>query len=257
MSRFKVGQTVYFGDECRKLTVKRVVDNALLPVYQYGFEEVGFICGEQSLKAHPDDPKLSISDCFKDQYEDDVITQYNTTANGMGVSIDGNEIDYSGFTSLFFKPDLIFVKWLVKYANGRQIIDVGAGQGHLVRLIKRMGGNAIGFEPNLDYRRVVTMRMQKDSNYDVNEILPFRIQDHPKMVQSLGDKALLIFARPSHSNFVVEGLDIMPEGMEALYITLPENLEKYDDLGHYEDSAVLLEHQGISEDNEIVYSIKK
>lgn len=47
------------------------------------------------------------------------------------------------------------------------------------------------------------------------------------------------------------------KGMEALYITLEGNLEKYNDLGHYKDSAVLLEHKGVSEDNEVVYSIKK
>lgn len=272
MGRFKKDDVVYLGE--KRLVVKERIDNPLLQVYQYAFYDTNLICGEQSLKANPDDPELRISDCYKEQYDDepeeedleddkstfqdDVDFKLNTYANSFGTSIYSTDTDIMGVGgNLFFKPDFMFVKWLVNYANGRMIIDVGAGQGHLVRMIKKMGGKAIGLEPNMDYMQVTKMRMMRDQSHDINEILPFRIQDQARMIQGLGDKAMLVFARPCHSGFVEDGLDIMPKGMEALYITLEENLERYDDLGDYEDSAVLLEHKGISEDNEVVYSIKK
>jgi len=206
-----------------------------------------------------------MSDCYKEQYEDDdstfeddVATKLNTYANGFGQSINSEEVALNLDTNLFFKPDIMFVKWLIQYANGRMIIDVGAGQGHLVRMIKMLGGKAIGLEPNIDYMSMVTMRKAKNPNYDINEILPMDVQRAGTMIQGLGgDKTMLVFARPCHNGFVEEGLDIMPEGMEALYITLEENLEKYDDLGKYKNSAEHIGTMGISEDNEVVYSIKK
>lgn len=258
MSRFDVGDTVYMGRGkfLRKLTVKRVIDNHFLPVYQYAFEEIGSACGEQSIREEADGRDYRISECYKEQYEENIECSLNTMANGMGMSIDDNLS--SKLMNLFFKPDLIFVKWLIAYAGDRMIIDVGAGQGHLVRLIKRMGGKAIGLEPNINYTEVIKKRMLRHGDYDVNEILPFTVERAAKLINDIGgEKAMLVFARPCHSDFVEEGIDLMPEGMEALYITVPENLNKYDDLGAYTDYAEFVEHKGVSEDDEVVYSIKK
>ena len=95
-------------------------------------------------------------------------------------------------------------------------------------------------------------------NIDVNEILQYSIGDTfaKKLIESLGkDQVMLVFARPCHSDFVEVGIRNMPEGMEALYITVPENLDLYNDLGRFEDSAKLVEHDGASEDDEVIYSV--
>jgi len=266
MSRFIKGDKVYMGrgDKMRTMIVDRVIDNPMLPVYQYKFEAPhdGFACGEQSIRATPDGRDLKISECYKDQYEEDVDTHYNTIANGFSQKIDATDLGFpqTAFTNLFFKPDLILVRWLKEYANGRMIIDVGCGQGHLVRMLKMVGAKAMGLEPNFNYKKYMEMRLLKGGNISdsVNEILPMDVQRAAGLIQGMGDKAMLIFARPCHSDFVEVGLDIMPNGMEALYITLPQqNLELYDDLGKYRDQAVLLDHKGISEDSEVIYSIKK
>lgn len=263
MSRYIVGQTVYMGrgDKMRTLTVKRVIDNPMLPLYQYSFEEVNFACGEQSVRDTIEGRDLTISECTKDNYEDQVITGYNTRSNGYGQKIDATDAEFedSSLTNLFFKPDLKFCKWLKARANGKLIIDVGCGQGHLVRMLKMVKAKAMGIEPNLDYGAYMQMRMLRgDISDSVNEILPYSIESAESLINGLGaEKCMLVFARPCHSNFVTVGLRNMPDGMEAIYITVPENLDLYNDMGEFEDIAEFVEHEGRSEDNEVVYSIIK
>lgn len=258
-SRFKVGQKVYMGrgDKMQTLTVKEIIQNPMLPIRQYAFEEVGFICGEQSIRATIDGRDLKLGECFRDDAEDDVLTSINTRANGMGKTIFNGVFD-NKIGNLFFKPDLIFSKWLVEYANGRMIIDIGCGQGHLVRMIKKMGGKVMGLEPNFDYLAYTKMRSLAGTlEGAVNEVMPMRVQDADKLIQGLGDKALLVFARTNQGGFVEDGLDIMPNGMEALFITIPNTVDVLVELGKYEPQKKLIQHKGVSEDSEVVYSIKK
>lgn len=65
-SRFTVGQTVYMGrgEHLKTLVVERVIENPLLPIRQYGFEGVGFFCGEQSIRKTIDGRDLKIGECF-------------------------------------------------------------------------------------------------------------------------------------------------------------------------------------------------
>lgn len=250
-------------------------------MYQYYLSktkggEFCFACGEFSIdyavdnskNNHEEDvsnPDLSfLSPTQPDETSEHSATVMNTTAAIMRQTIDGSE---SGIpeniarmvgSSLFFKPDMKFVKWLIKYADGRQIIDVGAGQGHLVRMIKMFGGKAIGLEPNFDQRRYIEQgKIKWGNDFDINEMLPWTIERVKGFINGLGSKALLIFARPCHSDFVVNGIRNMPNDMEALYITKPENVVKYNDLGEYFEKRKFIKHDGVSEDNEIVYSILK
>lgn len=268
MSRFKKGDTVWMGrgENERKMVVAKVINNPMLPVYQYSFEPPhdGFACGEQSIRAEQWDEDLKISDCYKDEEDeisedDEAATRINTSAmmtrTPIDLSIHGVSNSMPG--GLFFKPNLIFTEWLAKYANGRVIVDVGAGQGHLVRMLKMSGARALGIEPLFNYNEYMKYHLVRGIVPDPNEMMPMTVKQAGGIISGMGNKAMLIFARPCHSDFVVEGLDLMSNGSEALYITVPENLQKYNDLGHYEDQAVLLEHEGISEDNEVIYSIKK
>lgn len=268
-AKFKVGQTVYSGrgDKMQTLVIAKVHKNPLIPIHQYSFEAPndGWACGEQSLRATPDGRDLKMGECFVDGHDDEVRTRINTLASAKRhpIFMDRLEggLDVGGLfddSDVFFRPDITFVKWLIKYANGRIIVDVGSGQGHLVTMIKRFGGHAFGLEPNIDHAEWIKWRSMQGGDLDVNEILPYRIQDplSQKLIENLGkDRAMLVFARPCHSDFVEVGIRNMPEGMEALYITIPENLLEYSDLGRFEKDAFLINHEGQSEDDEVVYSV--
>jgi hypothetical protein len=149
----------------------------------------------------------------------------------------------------FFEPDTTMLQWLKEYANGRLILDVGAGEGHITRGLHKLGAKVMGLEPMGDYDGIEFM------NTGVR-IMPWRIEDQPKFFVGLKDKVLLLFARPCHSDFVINTLDLKDDETEVLYITLEENLTHYDDLGEHKDRAVLVEHKGTSKEQEVVYSIR-
>jgi hypothetical protein len=271
MARFKVGQTVYSGrgDKEKAMVVARVIKNPLIPIHQYTFEAPndGFACGEQSIRAKPNNPDLTLTECFVDDgTEVPIIINTIASAKTHPIMMDrlegGIEVgELFEDSDIFFRPDPKMVKWIKERANGRLILDIGCGQGHLVNMLKREGARVMGFEPNINKEEWIKWRMLDTHHldtFDVNEILTYRIQDTfaKKLIESLGkDQVMLVFARPCHSDFVQVGIRNMPEGMEALYITVPENLDLYNDLGRFEDGAELLEHEGSSEDEEVVYSV--
>lgn len=268
-AKFKKGQTVFYGrgDKEQKLVIARVHKNPLIPIHQYSFEAPndGWACGEQSLRATSDSADLRLSDCFVDDHDDDIATRFNTIASGKRhpIFMDRNDsgLDATslfGDADVFFRPSLDMVEWIKERANGRLILDIGSGQGHLVTMLKRSGARAMGFEPNFNKEAWLKFRSENGQIPDVNEIMPYRIQDTftKRFIESLGkDQVMLVFARPCHSDFVEVGIRNMPKGMEALYITLPENIHEYNDLGRFEKDAVKLDHEGTSEDDEVVYSI--
>lgn len=263
MSRFIVGQKVWYGrgKHERQYVVARVIDNPLIPVYQYSFEapHSGFACGEQSLRENQHDRDLKISECYKEDFEKDVETKINTIASALRTPVSLSEYGVNSDIDVLFKPDLLMTDWIINHANGRLIIDVGSGQGHLVRMLKMRGARAIGLEPNLDKEWWIKWRLTRDgANIDVNEILDRTIQESTGLISSLGkDKVMLIFARPKSRKFVEIGIENMPKGMEALYINSQENYikETLTDLGKFLGYSTEISHQGFSEDSEKVYSI--
>lgn len=149
----------------------------------------------------------------------------------------------------FFIPDTTMLKWLKEYANGRLILDIGSGDGHITRSLHKLGAKVMGLEPLAEYNGMEFV------NTGVR-IMPWKIEEHPTFFVGRGDKVLLLFARPCHSDFVSKTLDMKDPETEALYITLPENLIEYNDLGKHHDKAVLVNHEGISKDREVVYSVR-
>jgi len=261
MSRFKKGDTVYMGrgENLKTLIVKAVHDNPMLPVYQYSFEGESFACGEQSIRADKYGEDLKIRDCYKNTREEvdkQINTIINTNAMVFNSAIDDG-IKINDRAHIFFKPDMKMVKWLKEYANGRVIIDVGSGQGHLLRLLKVHGAQVLGLEPEFDYNAYMTKKITCGEGFNPNEILPWSVQEAKGLISGMGNKAMLVFARPCHSDFVEAGIENMPIGMEALYITKPENIIKYKDLGRFDSIKKKLEHEGSGEENEVIYSIIK
>jgi hypothetical protein len=264
MSRFTVGQTVWSGrgSKIREMVVDKVHKNPRIPIHQYSFKAPfdGFFCGEQSIRATKDGRDLTLSECFVKDKEAD--TRVNTIASALRTEVSEqnsmiNLPKMSTFDSfrVDFKPSLEMCEWLKEYADGRVIIHVGSGQGHLVRMLKMTRAKVIGIEPNFNKDWWLKFRIHRDGeNFDsINEILEGTVGRYKKLISGMGDKALLIFARPKVFDFVIEGLQNMPKEMEALYI----DTEFPEELNEFVLNTTLLKHKGVSEDNEVVISIKK
>ena len=147
----------------------------------------------------------------------------------------------------FFEPDQQMIEWLRGYLGNRIPLDVGCGQGDLLMELNKGG---LGIDPFFDGAR---------SEFAMKHIhiLPMTVQECGKFITGLGKKAVMIIARPCHSNFIEDAIDMAPKGMEILYITKPENIIDYCDLGKYDDQKVLVQHEGQGAENEVVYSIIK
>ena len=150
----------------------------------------------------------------------------------------------------FFQPDDTLLESIVKYANGRIIFDVGFGSGDLVIELKNKGARVSGIEL---FHEMETF--QKLLENGIGSVLWGDVKMHSKLIKCLGEKALLLFARPCHSDFVEFCLDFKDPKTEALYITVPDNLTLYNDLGRHQDKAKLIYLKGTSLDNEIIMSI--
>ena len=48
---------------------------------------------------------------------------------------------------IFFRPTPEFIDWLINYANGRTIVDIGCGEGYVIHLIRQKYKNVVGIEP--------------------------------------------------------------------------------------------------------------
>lgn len=159
-------------------------------------------------------------------------------------------------TTSFFKPNTKLVKSIIAHANGRVIMDIGCGESF--ELIKALHAQKhyllMGIDLQLSTIQRELFRIQVGMD-NFPHLMEWDITKHPQLMQH--PRALYIFARPCHSNFVEESIDNMKPGSECLYITLPENLERYDDLGKYQEQAVKIELEGSSVDNEVIYSIIK
>lgn len=120
----------------------------------------------------------------------------------------------------FFEPSSRFLDWLAKYAAGRIVIDVGCGEGHIVRALGERGVKALGIDP---------MWEQTPDNVDlINRIIPLQAEN----VTCLGMKnALVLFCRPCHSGFVEAAINRVHHTSEVLYISKPTNVVM--DLGDY------------------------
>lgn len=260
--RFKVGQTVYMGrdDKMKTLVIESIRDIESINLYQYFFENTNMGVGEHMLRDSVDGEDLTLIGCVNKTTEE-LDNQTRTTVNTFGYTSGfTNDMNNELYTSVFFKPNLEFCEWLVEYAGDRMIFEIGVGTGHLLKMIKMCNPARppMGIEPNFDYIKSVKSKMVEDQSHNVNEVLPYNVTRAKFLLSAFKpDQTLIVCARPCHGSHIVEALDYMQDGVEFLYITLPENIEEYDDLGDYESIAREIEFEGNSEDNEVVYSIIK
>lgn len=153
----------------------------------------------------------------------------------------------------FFEPDEDFLIWIKNYAKDRLIIDCGAGQGHIARELYKLGHKKIvAFEYIGDH-----MNFQKENLKQGLGMIQYLVDDCTKSNITSLPNILLLFCRPCHSNFVEKTIQHMDHTSEVLYITKPDNLKEYNDLGNYRNKAIEIKHIGSSLEGEKVWSIRK
>jgi hypothetical protein len=254
VSEFKVGDTVInkYGGE---LIVSKVTFQMLTRVWMYQFEGKGFACSALGMRKVGDDHVYKIGEIVQLNRSADTILDEILQSQG---KLNGTR-DFMGkdYALEFFQPDNTYVEWIRDYAAGRVIIDVGTGGGRLTHYLQSVGAKVVGIEPffNMDklseYNRWAIM-----NGHSMVQILGKKIEDCGSLIKGQKNKILLLFARPCHSDFLVNTLNMKDSETEVIYITTPQVVEKYKDLGDYDEQKVLIPHKGFSVEGEVVYSIR-
>ena len=120
---------------------------------------------------------------------------------------------------IFFNPTDAFIDWLISYAKGRIIIDLGSGEGYLIHLLNQRKVNCIGIEP---YGALITENKASYSEYNFptpSNIIGITAQ---LFLKDKKNNCLLVCARPDHSGWVSEVIKEATD--EILYIGLKKNV---------------------------------
>lgn len=137
----------------------------------------------------------------------------------------------------FFIPDDKMIQWLIDYAGGRHIFDIGCGRGLLIEKINQVSHDkAFGIDIYWDNRKPLPI-------YPMNA-LDTKLVSHCK-------NCLVLFCRPCHSDWIERTIDRLPPNIEVLYIGLSKNL--FRDFEEYQVEEV--RHDGQSRENESVFRV--
>lgn len=260
VSEFHKGETVYKDGQVYGV-VSKATFQPLTRVFMYEFKDKGFACSALGLSSTKNGKGYRLGEIMQvnrslDTIMDDMFHSFNK--NGQGSLNGAYDITGTHHALEFFQPDGEFVKWIHEYAANRMIIDVGCGGGRLVGYLKDYcNAKVCGVDPFFDISALQKYNMSRIMrNLDMVHFFDKKIEDMGSLFQGSGDKVLLLFARPCHSNFVENTLKMKDVTTEALYITKPENVENYNDLGKFDNKKILVPHKGFSVENEVVYSIK-
>jgi hypothetical protein len=116
----------------------------------------------------------------------------------------------------FFNPPEPWVRWLITYAGGRPILDVGCGDGALLRALDASGYRKfLGVDPYASedlFREMILRGIQ----VVCIEAETFSLTANPDV--------LPVICRPCHDGFVARVLAVRPRGAETLYVSKPSNL---------------------------------
>src|SRR5690606_24870883 len=99
--------------------------------------------------------------------------------------------------------------WFKSYVGDRLVKDVGCGSGFLLSMMDMIDIKCMGIEPFMDTLDWMDWNMERmDKGKRQIHILCSSVEDNAKLIKGLGDKAVMLFARPCHSNFVENGLKL-------------------------------------------------
>lgn len=266
-SLFKKGDKVYL--HMTKVEgpyeISKVTFQLISRVFMYQFVGMQIAVGECYLKKNATDKKRSLGSCVHDDEPIGIVDEsmnftYDSEGqlNGFNLSAESGYSPSGDMFPVFFRPDQTWMKWFKEYVNGRIVLDCGAGCGWLTGMLNNhFNVTTIAIEPLWRGKDIMSLNVsQMERNKPIIHAFAQPIQELGTFMKALGSKALMMFARPSHGGWVEEALDMRPEGMEAIYITLPQNLKRHDDLGKWKHHAKQIQYTGFTVDKEVIFSIK-
>jgi len=263
-TKYSKGEKVwvqYGNEEPEQRTISEIYTNRI-GIRMFCFEETGEIAiGECYVKKTINGKTKSISQLLDEVgVEEDVQIHFNTTTMGRNMFSKYSPITsqmaevYTG--SSFFVPDYEMLMWLKDFIGDKVFVDIGCGNGNVISQLNVYGTKVIGIEPLFNYS--LYLKQCSLTGKNPLHIFPKQIEEMASFISGLqADKTIYAFCRPCHSEFVEAGIDIIPSGSEILYITVPENMTKYNDLGKYKYLAKQVVHEGSSEEKEVVFLIIK
>lgn len=136
----------------------------------------------------------------------------------------------------FFEPNEKFTEWVIANLKNHVIYDIGAGNGHVSKLLMSLG---IMVYP-------IDIHNREDPEY------PVVISD--ATVNSYIPLSVIMFCRPNHSGFVEETITqaLKHEASMIIYISKPIN--RHNDLGKYYRKS-FLQVKKVGQDGESLYTI--
>ncbi len=125
---------------------------------------------------------------------------------------------------MFFVPTVEFVESLKQYAGRRVVLEVGTGDGHLLKAMLDAGMEAYGCD--------AFKLPDQLTDAQFGRWFPSKAEDWALLKDMA---ALVVVARPCHGGFVRSVIEAMSPESELLYIGLERNVQA--DLGEYEELA--------------------
>lgn len=148
-------------------------------------------------------------------------------------------------SSKFFKPDSMLLDSLAEYLKGRKVIEVGSGNGDILKELHNRGITGIaGIDPH-PHERLIHI------NGTIINVLNVRIEEVPAIMKN--NEGVFLICRPCHSGFVQYCIENKHKKCELIYIGLEKNFEID---GIINTEYTVLDLKGTSEDNEVIISIK-
>lgn len=169
--------------------------------------------------------------------------------------------DLAGFqSSTFFVPDSAFLDWVLKLIDNRMVFDIGCGNGHFLKELKRKDYHKIvGIDAFSDYHGFRTSVWDEFGAGNPIQFIPDGIES--AMAQNLIKGAsrnvpvVCFLIRPCHNSILIsEAYNLCKENnIDLYYIGLETNIDI--DLTAYDIPFERIQHEGSSEDNEIVLKL--
>lgn len=169
--------------------------------------------------------------------------------------------EFTGFTSsTFFKPDSDFIDWLLKLIDNRMVFDIGCGNGHFLKELKRKDYHKIvGVDAYSDYHEFRESVWDEFGGGNPIQFIPDSILSD--MAQNIIKGAsrnvptVCFLIRPCHDAILVSATyDLCKENnIDLYYIGLDSNIDI--DLTSVDIPFERILHEGTSEDNEIVLKL--
>lgn len=146
---------------------------------------------------------------------------------------------------VFFRPTKKWIQWLIEYADNRIIVDVGCGEGELLKQLSKAGCDRwIGVD--------LYIREDLREYFKGECVYLLEINTIESTLLSKLDQCLFLFCRPCHGGFVMLTLFNLPANAEVLYVGKPGNLYYDFDYSLAKD-AILLKTPKLAEEK--VYRI--